>query len=81
MGRFHRLSAVYELDAGLRAVHTWLLLMLSRTPHYWHHCLHFLEEEMEVEREMKRLARGPSSVSDKTGIHLRVNQTTKQCLC
>ena len=48
MGRFHRLSAVYELDAGLRAVHTWLLLMLSRTPHYWHHCLHFLEEEMDT---------------------------------
>ena len=53
MGLFRRLSAVYKLDAGLRAVHTRLLLMLSRTPCYWHHCLHFLEEEMEVEREMK----------------------------
>lgn len=46
----HGLSAFYVPDAGLRAVHTCFLLMLSRIPCYWRHCLQFLEEDMETER-------------------------------
>ena len=53
MGRFRKLSAVCELDAGLRAVHTWLLLNALKNSTLLAHCLHFLEEEMAVEGEIK----------------------------